>query len=162
MLAPSKAAADAPLRIKKILVPFDFGEPARHALEFAQKLAPSVGASVEALYVVAHSPIAAPAAPGLGAVPVALPSVDDVGERVDGAKAKLHEVLAEEGTRSRYLRKTVEVGDPRAQIVAHAAAEGVDLIVMGTHGRKGPSRLLFGSVAERVVREAPCPVLTVH
>jgi nucleotide-binding universal stress UspA family protein len=47
-------------------------------------------------------------------------------------------------------------------IVSHAASAGVDLIVIGTHGRKGVSRLLLGSVAERVVRAAPCPVLTVH
>ena len=45
---------------------------------------------------------------------------------------------------------------------SHAATAGVDLIVIGTHGRKGVSRLLLGSVAERVVRAAPCPVLTVH
>ena len=155
----SKAAPDAAVHIKRILVPFDFGDPAAHALDFAQKLAPNFGASVEALYVVAHMPNAVLPIPELGAIPTAMPSVD---EMVEDAKTRLHEALAAEDTRHRYLRKTVKVGDPRAQILAHAAVEGVDLIVMGTHGRTGATRFLLGSVAERVVREAPCPVLTIH
>jgi nucleotide-binding universal stress UspA family protein len=155
----TKSASDAPARIKRILVPFDFGEPAEHALDFAQKLATSFGASVEALYVVPYLPSAALPIPELGALPLAAHAVD---EMVGDAKTRLHEALSPEDTRHRYLRKTVQVGDPRAQIVAHAAAEGVDLIVMGTHGRTGAARFLLGSVAERVVREAPCPVLTLH
>jgi nucleotide-binding universal stress UspA family protein len=155
----SKAAPDAPVRIKRILVPFDFGEPAEHALAFAQKLAPSFGASVEVLYVVPYLPNAALPLPELGAIPMAAYAVE---EMATDAEARLHEALSVEDTLYRYLRKTVKVGDPRAQILAHAAQEGVDLIVMGTHGRTGATRLLLGSVTERVVREAACPVLTVH
>jgi nucleotide-binding universal stress UspA family protein len=155
----TESAPDAPVRIKRILVPFDFGEPAEHALDFAQKLATSFGASVEALYVVPYLPSAALPIPELGAIPLAAHAVDEMAE---DAQTRLHEALAPEDTRHRYLRKTVKVGDPRAQIVAYAAAEGVDLIVMGTHGRTGAARFLLGSVAERVVREAPCPVLTLH
>jgi universal stress protein A len=155
----TKAAPDSPVRIKKILVPFDFGEPAEHALDFAQKLATGFGASVEVLYVVPYLPSAALPIPELGAIPMAAHAVDEMEE---DARARLHEALAPEDTRHRYLRKTVKIGDPRAQIVAHAAAEGADLIVMGTHGRTGAARFLLGSVAERVVREAPCPVLTLH
>jgi nucleotide-binding universal stress UspA family protein len=155
----TKAAPEAPVRIKRILVPFDFGEPAEHALDFAQKLATSFGASVEALYVVPYLPSAALPIPELGAIPLAAHAVDEMAE---DARTRLHDALAPEDTRHRYLRKTVKVGDPRAQIVAYAAAEGVDLIVMGTHGRTGAARFLLGSVAERVVREAPCPVLTLH
>ena len=55
----------------------------------------------------------------------------------------------------------VESGSPAAQIVRYAERNGVDLIVLGTHGRTGVTRALLGSVAERVVRTAPCPVLTV-
>jgi nucleotide-binding universal stress UspA family protein len=154
-----EAAPEAPVRIKRILVPFDFGEPAEHALDFAQKLAQEFGASVEVLYVVPYLPSAALPLPELGSIPMAAQSVEDI---IGDAKTRLHEALAPEDTRHRYLRKTVTVGDPRAQIVAHAAAEDADLIVMGTHGRTGASRFLLGSVAERVVREATCPVLTVH
>jgi nucleotide-binding universal stress UspA family protein len=154
-----KTAPDAPVRIKKILVPFDFGEPAENALDFAQKLAPAFGASVEALYVVPFLPNAALPLPDLGALPMAAHPVE---EMVSEAQARLHQALAPEDTRHRYLRKTVKLGDPRAQILAYAAAEGVDLIVMGTHGRTAVTRFLLGSTAERVVREATCPVLTVH
>jgi nucleotide-binding universal stress UspA family protein len=155
----TQAAPEAPVRIKRILVPFDFGEAAEHALDFAQRLAPTFGASVEVLYVVPYLPNAALPIPELGAIPLAAQTVDDM---VEDAETRLREALAQEDTRHRYLRKTVEVGDPRAQIVAHAAAAGVDLIVMGTHGRTGATRFLLGSVAERVVREATCPVLTIH
>jgi nucleotide-binding universal stress UspA family protein len=154
----SRAAPDAPVRIKKILVPFDFSAPATHALDFAQRLAPVFGASVEALHVVTYMPDVQPI-PGLGAIPIGAQPVDAM---VADAEARLHEALAVEDTRHRYLRKRVGVGDPRAQILAFAAAEDIDLIVMGTHGRSGAAHLLLGSVAERVVREADCPVLTVH
>jgi nucleotide-binding universal stress UspA family protein len=81
---------------------------------------------------------------------------------VADAEARLHEALVPADARHRYLRKTVKIGEPRAQILAHAAADSVDLIVIGTHGRTGATRFVLGSVAERVVREANCPVLTVH
>jgi nucleotide-binding universal stress UspA family protein len=154
-----RAPSEATVRIKRILVPFDFGEQAEHALSFAQKLAPTFGASVEALYVVPFVPNNALTVTELGAIPLAEPPLEEV---VREAEGRLHEVLASEDERHRYLRKTVKVGDPRAQILAHASTEKIDLIVMGTHGRKGASRLLIGSVAERVVREATCPVLTLH
>jgi nucleotide-binding universal stress UspA family protein len=148
------------VRIKKILVPFDFNEPAQHALDFAQKLAPSFGASVEALYVVPLGPnVPLRHIPEFGSMQTA---TEGIGESVEEAEARLHQALASEDTRHRYLRKTVKVGDPHAQILALAADEGVDLIVMGTHGRTGATRLLLGSVAERVAREAGCPVMMVH
>ena len=60
------------------------------------------------------------------------------------------------------VRSIVRVGDPLFEIVEYARTERVDLIVMGTHGRTGMSHLFLGSVAERVVRTAQCPVLTVR
>ena len=60
------------------------------------------------------------------------------------------------------VRTIVKVGDPVFQIVEYARLESIDLIVMGTHGRSGVAHLFLGSVAERVVRTAPCPVLTVR
>jgi nucleotide-binding universal stress UspA family protein len=62
---------------------------------------------------------------------------------------------------ARRVTSRLEYGDPATGIVGIAADEGVDLIVMGTHGRTGVSRWLIGSVAEKVVRSAPCAVLTV-
>ncbi len=151
-----KAAPEAKVRIERILVPFDFGEPAEHALRFGRQLAAKFAASVEVLYVVPLMPGVALPVPELGAIPLGAYSVDDM---VADAEGRLAEALMPKEV---GLTTSVKVGDPRAQIVAHAAAEGVDLIVMGTHGRTGASRFLLGSVAERVVREATCPVLTVH
>jgi nucleotide-binding universal stress UspA family protein len=155
----AKAAPDAPVRIKRILVPFDFGGPAAHALDFAQRLAPSFGASVEALYVVPTLAGVTLPLPEVGAMPMSAATLADM---VAGAKGRLHQALAVEDSRHRYLRKTVKVGDPRIEILAHASAEGVDLIVMGTHGHTGVKRIMLGSVTEFVARVASCPVLTVH
>ena len=154
----AKAASRRPARIEKILVPFDFSEPAENALDFAKNLATSFGAAVEVLYVVPYLPAAALPIPELGAIPMASHTVD---EMVAEAETRLREALGDE-LGERAPSTTVKVGDPRAQIVVHAAAEGADLIVMGTHGRTGAARFLLGRVAERVVREAGCPVLTVH
>lgn len=153
-----KAAPREPARIQKILVPFDFGAPAEHALDFAKTLATTFGASVEVLYVVPYLPTAALPIPELGAIPMATHTVD---EMIAEAEVKLREALSS-GDPSGSVQATVKIGDPRAQIVVHAAAEDADLIVMGTHGRSGAARFLLGSVAERVVRESACPVLTVH
>ncbi len=60
------------------------------------------------------------------------------------------------------MRAEVVSGDPAEEIMRYAETEGVDLIVMGTHGRKGLERIIFGSVAEQVVKNAPVPVLVVN
>jgi nucleotide-binding universal stress UspA family protein len=81
--------------------------------------------------------------------------------QVSGAEKELKKALAEGGEPARS-RATVKIGDPRSVILDMAAKENADLIVMGTRGRTGASHLIFGSVAEHVVRTAPCPVLTVR
>jgi nucleotide-binding universal stress UspA family protein len=150
------ASTRPPTAVTKILVPYDFGAPAVHALEYAKELARKLGASVELLHVVT--------------VPYVLP-VTDAGlfqlppEFVENmkttAEAGLRDALAQGGEPAR-ARATVRTGDPRAVILEFAAAEHVDLIVMGTRGRTGAAHVIFGSVAEHVVRTAPCPVLTVR
>jgi nucleotide-binding universal stress UspA family protein len=67
-----------------------------------------------------------------------------------------------EGRTGRPVRSRVLSGDPAAEIVRHAREERCDLVVVGTHGRTGIQRLVLGSVAERVARQSPCPVLVVH
>jgi len=150
------SSARTQARISKILVPVDFGDPANHALEYAQELARQFGASLELLHVVS--------------VPYVLPVTDaalvqlspDVVEGVvKNAEKRLAQALVAGGEPARS-RATVRTGDPRALIVDFAKDEGADLIVMGTRGRTGATHLLFGSVAEHVVRSAPCPVLTVR
>jgi nucleotide-binding universal stress UspA family protein len=81
---------------------------------------------------------------------------------VNEAQKRLNELAAPADGERLRARAVVNVGDPLRQLVDYAASESVDLIVMGTHGRSGVAHLFLGSVAERVVRTAPCPVLTVR
>jgi nucleotide-binding universal stress UspA family protein len=136
-----------------ILVPFDFGEVADHALDVAVRLA----APLEAKITVFHAswlPASAPVSFGEG-----FEWPTDEFEK--HARETLARVVAKAKARYARIDGLVVKGEPREEILANAARLGVDLIVMGTHGRRGMARALLGSVAERIVRTSPVPVLTV-
>ena len=142
--------------ITRILVPVDFSAHSDRALHYAATLAGQVGASVELLHVVddftfgAYSEVYVPNIPDMTqeAINIAL-------ERLTAIKAAVFPHGAD-------VESVVYAGRPAPTIVDHAAEGKFDLIVMGTHGRTGLSHLLMGSVAEHLVRTAPCPVLTVR
>ena len=144
------------IRLTKILVPTDFSEPSATALCYGLTLARTFGASLHVLHAV-EEPLAQgwdgyglPTLPELRAQVLA-----DAQRRLEGAVPALE--------RDRQATELVTcMGDPYREIVAFAKARQVDVIVMGTHGRGGMAHLLLGSVAEKVVRGAPCPVLTVR
>jgi nucleotide-binding universal stress UspA family protein len=140
---------------KNILVPTDLSESAEEALDFACEIAGPFGATVHLLHVIG---IPVLGVPELG---VALTSTV-----IDSMVREDQEALDELADRKRNMAKFGEVmlrtGDARDLINQTAKDLGVDLIVMGTHGRRGVSRALLGSVTESVVRTAPCPVLTVR
>jgi nucleotide-binding universal stress UspA family protein len=144
------------IKLTKVLVPTDFSEPSATALAYALALARTFGASLHVLHVV-EEPLAQgwngfglPALPELRAQVLA-----DAQQRLEEAVPPLE--------RDRQATELVTcLGDADGEIVSFAKARQVDLIVMGTHGRGGMAHLLLGSVAEKVVREAPCPVLTVR
>ncbi|SFH67824.1 Nucleotide-binding universal stress protein, UspA family [Halorubrum aquaticum] len=138
----------------RILVPTDGSPKGRRAVEHALALAAVHGADVHALYVVDTASYA-----GTG-MEATWTGIDDLlREDADEAVAQV-ETLAE-GT-GVDVETTVVEGSPGREIVRYAADARCDLIVMGTHGRGGIDRLLLGSVAERVVRRSPVPVLTVR
>ena len=142
----------------KILVPTDFSETADAALGYAKSLAGRIGASLHLLYVFTDPYGAAAYAPE-----VYVPLPPEVRERaIEDARARLTERL--DADQEIYFRgtRTVVTGAAAKEIVQFAAEQGIDLIVMGTHGRRGVAHLLLGSVAELVVRTARCPVLTVR
>jgi nucleotide-binding universal stress UspA family protein len=141
---------------KHILVPVDFGETSARALQYAISIADRFGASLDLLHVVPNPYLDDPA--GLY-LPLPVTYVSDL---VNEAKKRLNELAAPADGERLRARAVVNVGDPLRQLVDYAASESVDLIVMGTHGRSGVAHLFLGSVAERVVRTAPCPVLTVR
>ena len=150
----------AQLTIEKILVPVDFGEPSLHALAYAKGLAQKFGSSLHLLHVIPNPYLQSAYIPLVADVPV-IPS-GFVDELAEDARRRFEQVLPGTDREAFRASTSLKVGDARPVILEHAAAENVDLIVMGTHGRKGAAHLFLGSVAERVVRGAPCPVLTVR
>src|SRR5262249_16819051 len=136
--------------VQTILHPSDFSERSQHAFRYACLLARNLGARLIVLHVV-PPPAVAVAAELVAYTP---PSANYRQEVWD----KLHNLRAEES--KVQVEHVLEEGDPAWVILHLAATTPCDLIVMGTHGRTGLSRLLMGSVAEEVVRKASCPVLT--
>jgi nucleotide-binding universal stress UspA family protein len=141
---------------KKILVPTDFSEHANFATHTAIDLAQHYGASVSLIHVLRPLYDALPA----GFVPYTPPAIAEILAALNDELAALAKPLSELG--AGQVGHQVLSGDPRYEIVEHARQGGYDLIVMGTHGRSGIAHVILGSVAERVVRGAHCPVLIVR
>ena len=135
-------------RFKKILCPVDFDQNSLVALRLASELAQEGNANLRLLHVFAMPP----------GPEVALP----FGKMEASARTKLERLARRRVGRKARYEVDVMMGDPGVEILQAAKRWGASLIVMATHGRKGLRRLVLGSVAERVVREAPCPVLTVR
>jgi nucleotide-binding universal stress UspA family protein len=141
--------------ITRILVPVDFSPPSDHAVRYAAALAGQVGASVELLHAVEEFNYAFSE--------VYVPNIPDMmQEMINTSSERLASMKSGMFPHGADVEFAVFVGQPAATIVEHAKAGRFDLIVMGTHGRTGLSHLFMGSVAERVVRLSPCPVLTVR
>jgi universal stress protein A len=143
-------------KIRRILVPTDLSDPSQHAVDYAVTLAHRFDAALYLVHAV-HDPLAAPAAWELY-IP---DSPEKRQRRLDEARDRLRRIAA---SHADGLQVTIEVrfGSPTEEIVAAATAYGIDLIVMDTHGRTGLPHLLLGSIAEQVIRTAPCPVLAVR
>ena len=140
---------------KNILVPTDLSEGAEEALDYACELARTLGAKVHLLNVIG---IPALGVPELG-VAITATVIDTLVADNQNALEKL--VASKQGA-AEFGQVLLKTGDAKTLIDQTAAEIGADLIVMGTHGRRGVRRALLGSIAEVVVRTAPCPVLTVR
>ena len=141
------------LAFQTIVVATDFSEQAQLALEYARVFAKRFGANLCVLHVVEI--------PAVLSAEVPLPDVAVVAEQaVVDAQDQLVRTL-EPLMESNVIGQAL-VGHPAETIVQYAADQDADLIVMGTHGRGGLAHFFMGSVAERVVRSAPCPVFTVR
>jgi nucleotide-binding universal stress UspA family protein len=142
------------LKVKDILVPIDFSKPSLKALKYAVAFAEQFGAKLSLLHVV--EPIVVP---DFASVPMPM----DNNRLAAGAKARLEHLCNEGGLERRLVhKKLVRTGTPFREITEAARALKVDLIVIATHGYTGLAHAILGSTAERVVRHAPCPVLTVR
>jgi len=143
------------LSIRRILFPTDFSEPAEYAWVYALTFAQEFGAEVHLVHVVTPPPRLTEAY-----------AVDfDPDRTVQALTAEASAFMDEqvEGAKSRGLifSREVRVGVDYREIIDYATKHDIDLIVMATHGRTGLAHVLLGSVAEKVVRKASCPVLTI-
>lgn len=146
------------LPLKKILWPTDFSEPADRALEVATRLCSIFSAELIVIHVV--SPITvAPPGPGVGMGEFRYPRLmEDMQAMAENSLQEWRENRIPKEIHSQYR---VLIGNPGDQIVHTAREESADIIVIATHGLTGWRRFIFGSVAEKVVRLAHCPVLTI-
>jgi len=141
------------LAVRRIVVPIDFSDRSKEAIPVAEDLADVYGAAIELVYVIDEDAVPPANVPLLGPVRV---SADEVKTRF----RKLMADLVREYQGRGEVSGTVVMGHPASDLLEHAE-EHADLIVMSTHGRTGLKRLLLGSVAEKLVRRAPCPVFTI-
>jgi nucleotide-binding universal stress UspA family protein len=145
--------------IRRILCPVDFSGFARRALHHAVAIAKWYGSTVEVMHVASIGLPPAAFAPGLA------PSVVEVAVLTPEDRKRLLEDLARFAEHERHPSVATEhllaEGDPAREILRRTEEVPIDLVVLGTHGRSGFDRLVLGSVAEKVVRKARCPVLTV-
>jgi nucleotide-binding universal stress UspA family protein len=144
--------------IQSILVPVDFSDASQRALASARELAATSGATIHLLHVF-ETPLA------MGAfMDMYTPAPDDYIESLGTqARAQLEALLTETEKTSGMAVVAVRMGMPADQILQYAREHGaIDLIVIATSGRGRVARLVMGSVADAIVRSAPCPVLTVH
>jgi universal stress protein A len=147
----------APVRfhIRKILVPIDFSKPSQTALRYARPFAEQFGASLTLLHVM--EPIDYPVE--YGYAPIAPMEAEET--RQGELLARLKQLGTELGT-TVPVKSIVRVGRAWKEIVDVAQSQGTDLVIVATHGYTGLKHALLGSVAEKVVRHAPCPALVVR
>lgn len=135
--------------LKKILCPIDFSDPSYEALKVANESASYFSAELYLVHVI----------PPVHVVP-APPLYQK--ELEESAEKSLNEVSKTRVSKNLQTRQIIEHGDPTAEIVRIAAEEKIDLIIIATHGQSGWRQFIFGSVADKVVRLAQCPVITIR
>ena len=144
------------IRLQKILLPTDFSKYSAAATNYACELATKFDAELHLLHTLENHLVSTPNF-GLG---LDLPKY--VSESKAAAEKSLAGVLDPKWSAGRTVIHAVVEGSPKVEIIQYARKQNIDLIVIATHGRTGFPHVIMGSVAENVVRTAPCPVLTVR
>ena len=152
----SPAVPKVHLAIRSILVPIDFSAHSRAALRYAIPLAEQFGASLRLIYVV--EPTIYPADLGFGQV--VYPNIEE--ELEEKGAAELKSIIDKDIPEGVKASSQVRTGKPHQEILLEAEDQRSDLIVIATHGHTGVEHMLFGSTAERIVRNAKCPVMTIR
>ena len=141
---------------EKILVPVDFSEVSPKIAPVAYNVVKAGDASVHLLFVARMFHYYAEVYVNVGSIEAMQ------GEIIRGAEKKMDEFVEAHFKGYPNVTAKVILGDPAEEILRYADSEKMDLIIMGTHGRKGLERVLFGSVAERVIKMSPIPVLSIN
>ncbi len=142
---------------KTILCPTDFSEPSREALQIAEKFARHFSAKIHLVHVITPVPLAVPTT---GAVAIDFPAYQKEMEK--SARESLEKTVVEAFGEDADVETSVLVGEAADEIVRFADEKGLDLILLATHGYTGWRHLVFGSVAEKVIRLSKKPVLTIR
>lgn len=145
------------LKLHSILCPTDFSEFSQEAVSYGCELAEKFGAELHLLNVVQQYETVAP-----GSGEWFTPFTEMLPELQQQSQAQLAKLPGSEWTSKLTVHRITRVGAPIDEITKYAKEHDIDLIVQGTHGRRGVKHMLLGSVAENIVRYAPCPVLTVR
>ena len=157
-----KSGARRTPRFRKILVPVDFSKSSRDALDYARELAAQYDSTIVLLHVI--EPMAYPAEvgyPSLGALP--LPARLPLQANYESAgRTRLEKWCRDTAGKGVKIQAALRVGPPYFEIARAATEFAADLIVISTHGHTGLKHVFLGSTAERVVRHATCPVLTLR
>ncbi len=144
------------INLKRILMPTDFSDASAVAVDYACVLAERFDCELYLLHVL-RDLVAEIPEPGL-AFPLPEQFMQRMREEAESQLSSMRASMSTAAARYHEIRQ----GTPFVEIIRYARSREIDLIVMGTHGRSGLRHALLGSVAERVVRKAPCPVLTIH
>lgn len=142
--------------IKKVLVPIDFSDYSKSALKYAVNFCKKFDAEIILIYVI--EPVIYP--PDFSMGQIAIPSVN--AEWDERAKQELEKLAKSDITKDARIKTIIKTGKPFIEVIETAGELDVDLIIIATHGHSGVEHILFGSTAEKVVRKAPCPVLTLR
>jgi len=142
--------------IKKVLVPIDFSDYSKAALRYAINFAKMFKAEMILVYVV--EPVIYP--PDFSMGQIAIPSINS--EWDTKAKEELDKLAKNEIPDSIKVTNLIKTGKPFLEVIDTATELDADIIIIATHGHTGVEHILFGSTAEKVVRKAPCPVLTLR
>jgi nucleotide-binding universal stress UspA family protein len=145
------------IELRRILVPTDFSKFSTAALTYAAAFAEKFSAEIYLLHVVQDLAVFIP-----DMVTVAPPIVPSLEQMTTAVQAAFDRLIRENHLEKSNIQREVCEGTPFYEIIRYAKEKSIDLIVMGTHGHSGLAHMLLGSVTEKVVRKAPCPVLTVR
>lgn len=142
------------IELKRILIPTDFSDNSAVALKYAIAFADQFGAAVDVIHVLEPPP---------AGLLLSYQALDEVSEQMKkNAQQQLEDLQSQWSDYCFPVTQTVLEGHPFVEIVRFARENNSDLIVLGTHGRGAVGHMLMGSVAEKIVRKSPCPVLTIR